>query len=264
MKGVDVLVRGQHDNQNRAILDWLSTTDYAKQQNDFIREREPGTGQWFLDSAEFQEWLAAAEKTLFCAGIPGAGKTILSATVINHLQETAYGDPTIALACIYCNYQRRSEQKLESILSSLLMQLVRSQSSLPECITNLFEKHQASRTLLSVSEIASSLRSVAEVHSKVFVVVDALDECEDVTRDRMLDVLFDLQGGCNVNIFATSRIHDNISRRFEGCLTRNVYAAGGDVSAYVDTQMGLLDDDILDDDLRASIQNDVSHAAEGM
>jgi hypothetical protein len=69
------IVRRQGDQRRRAILEWITPIDYAAQQNDFIARRQPGTGQWLLDSAEFQEWLKDKERTLFCPGIPGAGKT---------------------------------------------------------------------------------------------------------------------------------------------------------------------------------------------
>jgi hypothetical protein len=36
------------------ILNWLTLTDYAPHQNDFISRRQAGTGQWLLDSEEFQ------------------------------------------------------------------------------------------------------------------------------------------------------------------------------------------------------------------
>jgi hypothetical protein len=41
------------------ILDWLSSlasVDYSLQQADFFRQRQEGTGQWFLESPQFQEW----------------------------------------------------------------------------------------------------------------------------------------------------------------------------------------------------------------
>src|SRR5438105_551348 len=56
------------------ILDWLTPVDYGPQQTDHIRRRQPGTGQWLLDSPEFQTWLKTVKQTLFCPGIPGAGK----------------------------------------------------------------------------------------------------------------------------------------------------------------------------------------------
>jgi hypothetical protein len=69
----------------KAIFDWLTPIDYSPQQNDFINRRQAGTGQWLLDSAEFLGWTETSKQTLFCPGLPGAGKTILTSIVIEEL-----------------------------------------------------------------------------------------------------------------------------------------------------------------------------------
>jgi hypothetical protein len=79
------LVRHQDNQEHRAILDWLTPVDYAHEQNDFISRRHEGTGQWLLDSVEYQAWLKTKKQTLFCPGIPGTGKTILTSIVVYDL-----------------------------------------------------------------------------------------------------------------------------------------------------------------------------------
>src|SRR5262249_50622350 len=71
--------------EHHTILDWITTIDYGPQQSDFISQRQTGTGQWLLDSAEFKTWVGSNEQTMFCPGIPGAGKTILTSIVIDEL-----------------------------------------------------------------------------------------------------------------------------------------------------------------------------------
>src|SRR5436305_14989008 len=80
----------RQDNQDRCqehqvIVDWLTPIDYAPQQSDFISRRHEGTGQWLLNSNEFEEWVNRNKRTLFCSGMPGAGKTIITSIVIEHL-----------------------------------------------------------------------------------------------------------------------------------------------------------------------------------
>ena len=65
--------------ERKVILDWLSPNDYASQHRDVINRRQAGTGQWLLESAEYKTRLQLAKGTLFCPGIPGAGKTTLTA-----------------------------------------------------------------------------------------------------------------------------------------------------------------------------------------
>jgi hypothetical protein len=117
------LVRYQDDKEQQAILDWLTLVDHAPQQNDFLRHRQAGTGQWLLDSAGFKGWVENKKQTLFCPGIPGAGKTILTSIVVEELSTRFQDDKSIALAYIYCNFKRQNEQALEDLLASILKQL---------------------------------------------------------------------------------------------------------------------------------------------
>src|SRR6266702_6012814 len=81
-------VKQRQDDQDRQkIFDWLTSVDYGPQQSDYIRRRQAGTGQWLLDSKEFNEWLDQGKQTLFCPGIPGAGKTIITSIVVHYLHD---------------------------------------------------------------------------------------------------------------------------------------------------------------------------------
>jgi hypothetical protein len=68
--------------RHTAIIEWLSPTDFPSQQHDINSRRQTGTGQWFLETTEFKKWLDGSDKTLFCPGIPGAGKTMMAAIAI--------------------------------------------------------------------------------------------------------------------------------------------------------------------------------------
>jgi hypothetical protein len=103
-EGVNKLLRVQHDQEHQTILKWLIPVDYASQQRDYIKRRQLGTGQWLLDSEEFQTWLKTEKQTLFCPGIPGAGKTIITSIVIDDLFAKFQNDVSVGIAYIFCNY----------------------------------------------------------------------------------------------------------------------------------------------------------------
>lgn len=44
------LVQHHDDQKRQELLSWLSPLDYGAQQSDYIARRQPGTGQWLLDS----------------------------------------------------------------------------------------------------------------------------------------------------------------------------------------------------------------------
>lgn len=140
--------------EQQAILDWFTPMDYASQQNDFISRRQAGTGQWLLESAEFQEWLKIEKKTLFCPGIPGAGKTIVTAIAIDDLNTRVQNDPTVGIAYLYCNFRRRGKQKAEDLLASVLKQLSQERSSLPDSVKALYDHPKDKRTRPSFDEVS--------------------------------------------------------------------------------------------------------------
>jgi hypothetical protein len=126
--------RREHREEQQAILNWLTPIDYAKQQSDFISRRQEGTGQWLLDSNQFQNWVIQSNQTLFCPGIPGAGKTMSAAIVIDELYTIFQNDASIGIAYVYCNFRRQHDQKPVDLLSSLLKQLIQERSLMPERI----------------------------------------------------------------------------------------------------------------------------------
>jgi hypothetical protein len=164
---IDKLVRYQDDQERLAILDWLTPIDYAHEQNDFISRRQEGTGQWLLDSVQYQGWLKTNKQTLFCPGIPGAGKTILTSIVVSDLCNRFRGDSTIGIAYIYCNFQRQDDQKAESLLASLLRQLCQEQPRLVDSVKTLYDYHRDRRTRPLLDEILEFLQSVAVTYSRV-------------------------------------------------------------------------------------------------
>lgn len=86
-------VKLRQDNlDHQKFLNWLTSVDYSSQQSDYLKRRQSGTGQWLLESRNFQNWLNSGKKTLFCPGIPGAGKTILSSVVADYVSSICHGD----------------------------------------------------------------------------------------------------------------------------------------------------------------------------
>lgn len=230
------LVQHQVDQQSRTMLDWLTPVDYALQQSDYVNRRQAGTGQWLIDSAEFKNWVENDKQTLFCPGIPGAGKTILTSIVVEELTNRFENDKSVGIAYLYCNFRRRDEQKAEELLASLLKQLAQSWSSMPESVKSLYNKHKDRRTRPAFDEISRTLQSVAVVYSRIIIVVDALDECQvsDGSRPRLLSEIFSLQAKCRANIFATSRFNAEIKNEFKGSIYQEIRASSEDVRRYLD------------------------------
>lgn len=219
------------------ILNWLTSIDYGPQHSDFLKRRQLGTGQWLLDTAEYQTWQNTDKQTLFCPGIPGAGKTILTAIVIDHLTIRFQNDADTGIAYVYFNYQQNADkQNVDNLLSSLLKQLSQDRSSLPESMKTLYDRHRKKGTRPLIDELLSALQSIAAMYSRVFIIVDALDECQasDGCRARFLSEIFTLQAKTGANLFTTSRHISNIEKEFEGSIQLEIRASEEDVRRYLD------------------------------
>jgi len=235
-KGIELLSLHQNDHNQHTILEWLTPVDYAAQQSDFIARRQAGTGQWLLDSPEFQEWLDAEKQTLFCDGMPGAGKTMLTSIVVDELTYRFRDNRTVGIAYLYCNFRRTQEQKSEDLVASLLKQFSQVLPTVPESVKSLYDRHKARRSRPTFEELSDTLRSVLGGYHRAFVIVDALDECQttDSCRQRFLQGMLDLVGATQVNLFATSRSIPEIVEKFREATRLEIRASPEDVRKYVD------------------------------
>jgi hypothetical protein len=235
-KNTEQIIQDRHTQEEEKILEWLTSASYGPQHSDYFAKRQPNTGRWLIESSEFQTWLHTRGQTLFCPGIPGAGKTILTSIVINDLTARFRGHSDTGIAYIYCNFRRQDEQGLGHLLASLLKQLAESRPSLPNSVKDLYKHHKDKRTRPSVSEMSTVLQSVLAMYQRVFIAIDALDECHnaDGSRSNFLSEIFRLEKSHFANIFATSREIPEISERFSNRARLDIRARDEDLRLYLE------------------------------
>ncbi|KAF3919192.1 hypothetical protein AA313_de0200251 [Arthrobotrys entomopaga] len=227
--------------EEEKFLNWLETpgiTDHVAAFHDNLKIRQPGTGKLFLESDKYNGWLSE-KKILLCPGMPGVGKTIFASAVIDDLA-TRYPDhPKIGIAFVYFNYKRTEEQKVDSVLCTLLKQLAQKQDSIPDCIKASYNRYRG-QNKPSRGEILAMLLDVAAIYDRVFFVLDAIDEYQltDSSNDGclvFLDKLFELYSKANINILATSRPSPDIVAEFteNGSARLEIRASDEDVKKYL-------------------------------
>ncbi|EOA85575.1 uncharacterized protein SETTUDRAFT_169699, partial [Exserohilum turcica Et28A] len=263
---VDEIWQDKDAAKHRRILEWISPSDYPAQQSDIINRRQKGTGQWFLDAPQVATWLSEHQATLFCPGIPGAGKTMVAAIAIDQLLKSVQSG-SHGVAYVYCNYKAREEQDTSRMLAAILKQLVQARLSLVDPVERLHKQHADRGTRPSPDEIFSALRDVLAHHSTVYIVVDALDECldSDGTRRQFLAKLRNLQAGHDVRLMATSRFIPEIMDWFKEGLKLEVQACEEDVKRFVAGQICRLPNCIQRDPvLQEVVQEKIVEAVDGM
>lgn len=228
--------------ENKRILNWLTKSDQSAEHNDYIRRKQEGTCLWLIESKEFQEWRddLGGKSTLFCQGIPGAGKTIMTASVVEHLQVFFAGDRSVLVSYYYCNYKKQSEQDGYDILTVLLRQLSSRSQSLDwrRRLAERFKDYLENDQRPSYREFLSALSSciLADGHSKVYIAVDALDECIEGVRNEVVTDMLRLQSEIpQLRFFVTSRVVPEVAKLFtpESCLFMQIRAEDSDVERYI-------------------------------
>jgi hypothetical protein len=92
---------------------------------------------------------------------------------VDHLFLRPQNNLNVGIAFIYCNFRRRDEQKAEDLLTSLLKQLSQEQSSLPDSVKALYNRHEAKR-MLCCPELSSEIRrSLKETNISEFLAAKA-------------------------------------------------------------------------------------------
>ena len=268
---IDQLNRRQDEQERhqerRVIMDWLTPIDYFTQQNESISRRQEGTGQWLLNSNEFQQWVNQSKQTLFCPGSPGAGKTIIASMIVDDLSTRFQNETCVGIAYLYCSFQRQHEQGPADLLLSLLKQLIQGLPYIPENVKTLYEHHRRKRTRPSFDEISTALYSTTTDYQRAFIVIDALDECQasDGGRRRFLSEIFDLQAKTGANLFATSRFIPEIVKEFEGSVSIEIRTRDEDVQRYLDGKMSQLRPFVLRDlALQENIKTEIVRTVNGM
>ena len=156
--------------------------------------------------------------------------------MVEYLKQTHDSETTRTL-CIYCNHKEQSEQTPVNLIASLLKQLIQDGHRVHDSLNALYKRHGLRSTRPSLGEISELIRQEFGLYRQIFVVVDALDECQEYNgyRSRLIEELQRITG---VNLMITSRPHLDIHDSFPDIMLLEVRASDEDLCAYINARMG--------------------------
>ncbi|KAJ7080209.1 hypothetical protein B0H15DRAFT_997571, partial [Mycena belliarum] len=222
--------------EKQQILDWITPLNFFQRQADILAAWQPGTGQWLLSDAQFKCWESQDQQVLWCRGMPGAGKTVISAMVVNYLQ-AKFQIADSGVAGIYLNHKETAAQTLVNLLASIWRQLAVGKP-LDTSAHALYKHHRQRNTRPSVQEIANILQILIAQRSRVYLVVDALDEYPEQQRWALLKQLSMLLGP-TTRLMITSRPHVEFHDIFPDLPVVVIQATDEDILGYIDKQIQL-------------------------
>ena len=206
-----------YDDERRNKLMHSLSTDYEEHKN-FNPKRVPGTCEWFLHSTEFLEWRDATDsRILWVSAGPGCGKSVLSRCLIDERHVC----PSARASTICYFFFRDGQVERErgaNALKALSHQLLKQHpnSSLIKYWLPRFQAH-GDKIGGMFGELWKSILDILSdpTTGEVVWVLDALDECTDFERTRLLD--------CLTEIYTSKTFQDNKSIKLKILITSRQY-----------------------------------------
>ncbi|KAL1619686.1 hypothetical protein SLS54_006623 [Diplodia seriata] len=202
-----------------------------------LQLHQQGTGTWFLKGQHFQNFLYEDHSSLWLYGIPGAGKSVLSAAVIEFIN--ALPMQNVATAFFFCEHDNSDTQGARNILGSLARQLaLQNDNSFAE-LEEFHEKHTTFDKFTADNEsLLHLIRSISRKFDTTFIVVDGLDECLE-GRSETAQILSELASAENssIKVLLTSRDEREIRSQLTEFETAEVNAPNSDVRLHVAAQL---------------------------
>ncbi|KXG50320.1 uncharacterized protein PGRI_062870 [Penicillium griseofulvum] len=166
--------------------------------------RVPGSCDWLLEKPFFERWLdCSCSQLLWLRGRPGAGKTILTGHVINHLRN-------LGQDCCFFFFKEEDKSKvtINSFLRSLAWQMARLHGEILSAVLDAAGTWQDAT--ISKADHNSVwqrlyLRSLLKIHliKQQYWVIDALDESKGGSE--LMSFLAKMQEVWPLSILVTSR-----------------------------------------------------------
>ena len=218
--------RGEHqryrqDDQEARLLQVLSSDYKGDKKN--VSDRSDGTCEWFLHNQAFLDWRDSnMTSLLWVSGCPGSGKTVLSKALIDDMTITNnFLSSTVCYFFFKAGQERR--ERAADALSAILHQLFQNTNLIHYGFAS-YKNHGAnlSQMLSDLWEILMRCAQDFEA-GRITCVIDALDECEEDSRNHFIRELACLcssrstnQGvGCSLKFIVTSQPCDDIKDQFE-------------------------------------------------
>lgn len=224
---------------------------------------------WLLESPVFQEWHAGSRRHLWLHGLAGCGKTVLSATILDHLNK----DTDRLICSFFFDFGDKRQRTIDGMLRSLAFQLYKCGPDSVD-LRNLFQAHQHGHDQPTIKRLKDVVcKMLAAQKKKTSIVIDALDESE--TREDLFQWMKDVILAPELNhvqLICTSRPEPEFVRYIpsligeENHLALDKQSINTDIRSYVVAQLSQqprFRDKGLSQDLLDKILREVGEGADG-
>ncbi|KAK5994802.1 Vegetative incompatibility HET-E-1-like protein [Cladobotryum mycophilum] len=153
-----------------------------------------GTCIWIRNHPLFVSWIEkASSAVLWLTGHAGCGKTILSLSLAQHFEQARTAQTPQHVLIYFCDDKVNKQKDAKAILIGLIFQIIHRHRSLIQYVRKAFEL-QGPSIIQSFSSLWSIFSSIAKDPKcgLLYVILDALDECERITCHQLLDSISEM------------------------------------------------------------------------
>ncbi|KUJ09878.1 ankyrin [Mollisia scopiformis] len=177
------------DVERKCVALLMQNTSSAAEYKSSLPHRVEGTCQWILSNSQYRDWNSQKETCLlWISGYPGTGKTILSTYILEYLTAGDLSPSLHTTICyFFCDEKISTQRDGMAILRSLIHQLLLYRRLLIKYVKSAYDFHgpQLEQNFNELWRIFVAIASDKRT-GPVSVIIDAIDECEEATRERFL------------------------------------------------------------------------------
>ena len=196
----------------------------------------------------------------------------VSSTAIEDISRHCRTSRSLAFAYFYFEFDGQDTQSnsvLHNVLKSLMKQLGFQCGNVPNSLEKLFSEFADGLRSPTLEELLSTLQSIIASFEHVYIIFDALDECQD--RRHFLQILKHIHGWelSTSHLLATSRQEHDIARGLETLVSHDVQMeqtlVNGDIRVHVSKTLDYDDEfRMLPVKERKLVENTLAEGAGGM
>ena len=201
--------------------------------------------------------------------LAGSGKSVLCSTIIDEVLQKPSSSDDVQVAYFFFDFNDPAKQTVDGMIRSLVFQLSLSADDAPAPLGELYLRHHRKKecpTLPTIQEWTSVLLRILDTRKSLFIVIDALDECEE--DEQLIEAIADIVGRSTKSIrwLFTCQIPDAILRYTSFTVVRiETSAVDSDIKTYL---LATLKNDPILRSYNAKAKSMIEHAilskAQGM
>ncbi|KAF2995372.1 hypothetical protein E8E13_003624 [Curvularia kusanoi] len=240
------------ERRNQALIS-LPAVDYMSKQNRLTGIRHPGTCIWLQNMPEFDSWFKSPKSACVCCyGIPGAGKSVLAASLRDFLKGRLLADNNEIICYYYFDYSDHASLISSHIVASLVKQVLEG-LPLDHFDDSFTSPYSRAQQLPDLAESTHYLASILKTFGTTYLILDGIDELvpEEQTNCLKLIEMLMRQSEIKVKIFVTSRTEEfRVKKALQnhGVLYMSRERVDSDIARYIKDEIGRMDAPPLSND----------------